>query len=63
METASPTSKVVMSDYVTMDIDCQNEITGFSMRRLLHRRESGKSTRRLDLEDDGQGLHITHHVR
>ena len=37
-------SKVVMSDYIMMDIDCGNKVTGCSVRRLLRRPESGEST-------------------
>ena len=35
MQIARPTSKVVMSYYVMVDIDCQKEIAGYSVRRLL----------------------------
>ena len=40
MRDVGPTSRVVMPDYVTMDIGCQNETTGRSVSPPLRRHES-----------------------
>jgi hypothetical protein len=44
-----------MSDYVTMDIGCQNETNRYSAG-LLRRHESGESLQSLDLEDGSKRL-------
>ena len=44
-------SRVVMSDYVPMDIDCENEVTGCSVTRLQRRHESGESREQVTLPE------------